>query len=90
MILVWWHLAGRFYEARSIRALSNHLRWKAKSGKYFSLIDNAQEQRGDDAPEFDRILPSGWWLLPSVIVGTGVLVIVLWSVVSAVLGLVTA
>lgn len=32
---VFWHISGRFYEARSDRALSNYLRLKRKAEGFF-------------------------------------------------------
>ena len=69
MIRVYWHMAGRFYRARSIRAFCNHLNFDAKSRKYFSMVENfPYEEQGDDGPDYAR-LPSGWWLIPSIILG---------------------
>ncbi|AXQ93184.1 hypothetical protein LV780_04780 [Cereibacter azotoformans] len=88
--LIFWHLAGRFNEARSNRAFSKHLRLKEKAMKYFSRIERAAPPSDDDAPEFDRILPSGWWLVPAVIIGTGIAAIVMWAAVSALVALLLA
>ena len=80
-----WHLAGRFYEARSIRAFTNHLHFKHKAGKYFSMIDTPNDVRDEDTPEFDRVLQSGWWIVPASLLGLGMWValgVALWGLLS--------
>ncbi|PTE19934.1 hypothetical protein C5F48_20305 [Cereibacter changlensis JA139] len=42
----WWHIAGRFYEARTTRAFCNHLLFKRKAGKYFSHLDDPAPEHG--------------------------------------------
>ncbi len=76
--LIWWHLAGRFNEARSHRAFSKHLRLKEKAMKYFSRIDN-YDASANPAPRFDR-LPSGWWLVPSVVAGLAIYGLIAWAI----------
>ncbi|RHZ91132.1 hypothetical protein D1114_20895 [Cereibacter sphaeroides] len=34
----------------------------------------------EETAEFDRLLPSGWWLLPSVICGTAVWATIAWAI----------
>jgi len=35
---IWWHLSGRFCEARADRAFQNYLKLKAKAEKYFRKL----------------------------------------------------
>ncbi|MCV2448482.1 hypothetical protein [Paracoccus sp. DMF] len=39
---VLWHLLGRFYEARSIRAHAAHIRLKKKAEKFFRKISGSR------------------------------------------------
>lgn len=41
---VWWHLMGRFYEARSIRALIRHDRFRRASEKFFRRLDRGAQE----------------------------------------------
>lgn len=38
MKLIFWHVAGRFYEARSLRAFNRYLRLKKMAEKFFLKV----------------------------------------------------
>jgi len=42
MVRIYWHLMGRFYEARSSRALRLHFTFKRRAEKFFSRIRGAE------------------------------------------------
>lgn len=43
MIRIYWYLMGRFYEARSIRALNLHFRFKEAKEKFFQRLEGGGE-----------------------------------------------
>lgn len=42
MIRIFWHLMGRFYEARSSRALTLHVRFKHRAEKFFARLGHGR------------------------------------------------
>ncbi|MGP3699085.1 hypothetical protein [Rhodobacter sp. NSM] len=77
---VYWYLMQRFYEARSFRAFCNHLHFKKQSRKYSSRLTETwlkDEAEGEELSP--RLLPSGWWLVPSVLAGSAILATALGS-----------
>ncbi|MEA5163082.1 hypothetical protein U5903_20045 [Cereibacter johrii] len=80
MTRVYWYLMQRFYEARSFRAFCNHLHFKKQSRKYSSRLAETWLHREDESEERSPCrLPSGWWLLPSVLAGSAILATALGS-----------
>ncbi|MFN4102584.1 MAG: hypothetical protein ACK4GT_22710 [Pararhodobacter sp.] len=51
MIRIYWHLMGRFYEARALRALNRYHQLKSISEKFFRRVPRT---RRDSLPEEDE------------------------------------
>uniref|UniRef100_A4WTC1 Uncharacterized protein n=1 Tax=Cereibacter sphaeroides (strain ATCC 17025 / ATH 2.4.3) TaxID=349102 RepID=A4WTC1_CERS5 len=73
---VYWHLMKRFYRARSLRALTNYLKFEDRSVKYSSLIENYEAHHKNPEPGGHR-LPFGWWAVPSAAAGAGLILFAL-------------
>lgn len=51
MMNIFWHLVGRFYEARALRALKRYHRLKAISEKFFRRVPRAQREGAPEEEE---------------------------------------
>lgn len=51
MIRIYWHLMGRFYEARALRALNRYSRLKSISEKFFRRVPRAEREGAPEEEE---------------------------------------
>lgn len=40
---LWWHLCGRFFEARAARALKNYNAFQKKAASFFHRLDGGRD-----------------------------------------------